>query len=131
MVFQHLKADIAQVLVGDVAEQFHRLDFAVFALGIFHEVGDGLPVAPGLFIDTAEGFVTRIHDHIHLGFLAVGDIGVAQRVFVGHAAVVLDTHFIRHLRQNTGRGGRHHVKLKDIALALLVVKRDGDVVLFT
>ena len=53
MVFQYFKTDIAQVFVGDVAEQFHGLDFLVFALGIVHEVGDGLPVTPSLLKNAA------------------------------------------------------------------------------
>ena len=98
MVFQDFKADVAQVLVGDVAEQFNRLDFVVFALGVFDEVGDGLPVAPSLLHNATEFLVSRVHDDFPLGFLAIGDIGVTQRVLVGHAAVVLCSHLCRDFR---------------------------------
>ena len=130
MVFEHFEADIAQVLVGDVAEQLHGLDLLVLFLGVLHEVGDGLVVAPGLFKNAAELFVACIHDDIHLGFLAVGDVGIAQRVFKGYAAVVLGTHLGRHLGQDAGRGGRHHIEFKDFFSAFLMVEGDGDILLF-
>ena len=53
VVFQHLEGDVAQVFVGDVFQQVDGFHLLAFTLGVLHEVGDGLVVAPGLFVDAA------------------------------------------------------------------------------
>ena len=130
MVLQDVEAHVAKVLVGDVLQQVHRLDFLAFALRVGDEIGESLVVAPRLLEDAAQGLVARVGNHRILCVLAGFDVGVAQRVLLGYTAVVDGAHLDRHFGQHAGRGGGYHVEFEYIALACLVVEGDSDVLLF-